>query len=53
MPAKMRKLPHSRFYRVYDDKGHVHAKRTTKENAERQIRLIEGVRHGMIPRKRK
>lgn len=52
MPAQMRKLPHSRFYRVTDDKGHVHSFRTTKSKAMSQIRLLNGVSHGMKLRKR-
>ncbi len=52
MPVKIRKLPHSSKYRVYDgDK--VVAKRTSKKNAEAQARLLRGVSHGMKLRKRK
>lgn len=51
MPARMRKLPHSRMYRVFDDKGHIHAERTTKSKAEAQIRLLNGIRHGMKVRR--
>jgi len=40
MPAKKRKLPNSNFYEVIDDKGHVHAKRTTKDKAEAQVRIL-------------
>ena len=52
MPVRIRKLPKKNKYRVYDgDK--VVAKETTKENAERQKRLLLGISHGMKPRKRK
>lgn len=49
MPPKMRKLPNQRFYRVYDGKNVV-AKRTTKKKAEKQIRLLRGLSHGMKSR---
>lgn len=49
MPAKMRKLPNSMKYRVYDGDKIV-AKRTTKKKAERQVRLLRGIAHGMKPR---
>ena len=44
MPAKMRKLPGKRLYKVTDDKGHVHAKGTTKEKAEAQVRILNQAR---------
>lgn len=50
MPVHIRKLPRQRKYRVYDGKR-VIAKATSKENAERQVRLIRGIKHGMTPRK--
>lgn len=50
MPARMRKLPNKNRYRVYDG-DRVTARSTTKKKAERQIRLLRGVAHGMIPRK--
>ncbi len=34
------------------DTGQVHAYRTTKKNAERQVRLLRGVEHGLVPRKK-
>ena len=52
MPIKIRKLPHSSKYRVWNGKKVV-AKRTTKKNAEAQKRLILGLDHGMKLRKRK
>jgi hypothetical protein len=48
MPLTMRKLPLKKLYRVYDGKR-VIAKATTKKNAEAQMRLIRGVKHGMTP----
>ncbi len=50
MPATMRKLPGRNLYRVTDNKGKVHAKATTKSKAEAQIRLLNGVSHGMVVR---
>lgn len=44
-PAKMRKLPHSRMYRVYDPKGRIHAYKTTKKKAEAQIRILKQANH--------
>jgi hypothetical protein len=51
MPIKMRRLIDGK-YRVYDGERIV-AKRTTKKKAESQIRLLRGVSHGMVLRKRK
>lgn len=48
MVVKMRKLPNSNKYRVYDG-NKVAAKRTSKKNAERQVRLLRGVAHGFKP----
>lgn len=48
MPTTMRKLKSGK-YRVYND-GKVTAKATTKKNAEKQVRLLRGVEHGMKPR---
>ena len=37
-------------YQVVDrETGKVYARHTTKENAERQRRLLEGIRHGWKP----
>lgn len=51
MPARMRKLPNSNKYRVYDGKK-VTAIATTKANAEAQVRLLNSIRHGFKPTKR-
>jgi len=41
-------------YRVVNsDTGEVKAKSTTKEDAEKQVRLLHGVEHGMKPRRHK
>jgi hypothetical protein len=47
MPVKMRKLPNKNKWRVYDKQGHIHAKSTSKPNAQKQIRLLNGLAHGM------
>lgn len=49
MPAKIRKVD---GYRV-STPGGVKAKRTTKEKAKAQKRLLLGIEHGMVPRKPK
>lgn len=49
MPYKMTKTDGK--YRVSGPSG-VHAKGTTRAKAESQMRLLRGVEHGMIPRRR-
>jgi len=50
MPVKIKKKGNK--YQVSTPSG-VKAKGTTKEKAEAQRRLLQGVEHDMIPRKRK
>ena len=45
-PVKMRKLPGKPRYRVYEGK-YVAAKSTSKTKAEKQVRLLRGLSHGM------
>lgn len=52
MPYKIRKLPHSNRVRVYKGKEII-ARKTTRDKAEKQVRLLRGLEHGMILRKRK
>lgn len=41
MPYKIRKLPKSQLYRVYNsDTKKIHAKATTLENAVKQVRFL-------------
>jgi len=47
MPAKMRKLPRSTKYRVYDG-SRIASYSTSKTNAEKQVRLLNGLKHGSI-----
>jgi len=49
MPYKIRKVD---GYRVTSPTG-TKAKRTTKAKAKAQVRLLQGVKHGMIPRRKK
>jgi hypothetical protein len=49
MPVRMRKLPGSNRYRVYDGKR-ITARATTKSKGQRQMNLLRGVAHGMKPR---
>jgi hypothetical protein len=37
------------FEVVNKESGEVKAKHATKEDAERQVRLLEGIEHGMTP----
>jgi hypothetical protein len=50
MPAAMVKLANGK-YRVFTP-DRVHAKETTKENAEAQVRLINAIDHGFKPTKK-
>ncbi len=53
MPFKIRKLPNQSMYRVYNaDTGHIYAARTTRANAEKQVRLLHMVERGGMPRTR-
>jgi phage gp16-like protein len=48
LPYSVRKTNGS--YQVVDrETGKVHSRHTTKEKAERQRRLLEGIRHGWKP----
>lgn len=46
MPIKIRRLPHSELYKVYNaDTKHVYAKATTLENAVKQIRFLHLIKN--------
>lgn len=49
MPVRIRKVD---GFRV-STPGGVKAKRTTKKKAEAQARLLRGIEHGLVPRKKK
>lgn len=36
---------------INEDTGRVHAFHTTKKKAEAQVRLLQGIEHGMVPKK--
>jgi len=48
MPVKIRKLPGRNCWRVYDGKR-IAAECTTRKKAERQARLLRGIKHGFKP----
>lgn len=50
MPVRIRRLKSGK-YRVYDGKR-VTAKATTKVKAEKQAKLLRGIAHGMIVKRR-
>ncbi len=51
MPYQIKKLKSGKF-QTSGPSG-VHAKSTSKKNAESQLRLLRGIEHGMIPDKMK
>lgn len=47
-------LPHNGGFKVVNTAtGEVHAKHTTRPRAEAQVKLLRGLEHGMIPKKKK
>ena len=42
----------SKYKVVNSSSGKIHSAHTTKAKAEAQIRLLRGIEHGMIPRKK-
>ncbi len=54
MPEKIKKIRGKNKFKVVNiSTGQIHAKETTRGNAEAQVRFLNGLRHGMIPRKKK
>ena len=53
MPAHLRKLPGKNLYRVKDAEGRIHSYGTTKKRAKAQVRLLNGVAHGMVAKPHK
>ncbi len=49
MPARIRKVDGFQVRTL----GGVKAKGTTRARAEAQVRLLRGIEHGMVPRKKK
>ncbi len=51
MPYTLRKLPRQNKWKVTNKKtGKVHARGTTLTNARRQIRLLNAIDHGFVPK---
>lgn len=51
MPYTVRDAPDGEGFEVVNsDTGEVKAKHSTKADAERQVRLLEGIEHGMVPK---
>ena len=53
MPYTIRKVRNQDCYRVTNtETGRIHAYCTTRELAERQVRLLQAIDHGFVPRAR-
>ena len=52
MPYIIRKMMDHHFQVVNADSREVKAKHTTKANAEKQVRLLNAIEHGFVPRKK-
>ncbi len=51
MPYTLRKLPRQNKWKVMNKKtGKIHARGTTLTNARRQIRLLNAIDHGFVPK---
>ena len=51
MPYKMRKLPQSDYYKVYNtETGTIHSKHATKKNAKAQMRILDNQDDGNYPK---
>ena len=46
MPWAIRKIGGGKYRVVNTESGEVHAKATSKKNAEAQVRLLHGVKYG-------
>lgn len=54
MPYTIRKMPNRECYRVRNlDTGRVMSSCTTRAKAEAQVRLLNAIDHGYVPRRRK
>lgn len=51
MPATMHQNPDGSY--SVRTPNRIHAKKTSKENAEKQIRLLNAIDHGFVPDKNK
>lgn len=51
MPYEVKDAPDGNGYEVVNsDTGEVKAKHATREEANRQVRLLEGIEHGVKPK---
>lgn len=50
MPYEIRPAGEGKFEVVNKDTGAVKAKHTSRESAEKQVRLLHGIEHGMKPK---
>lgn len=54
MPYTIRKLPNTDQYRVRNkETGEIKARATSRQNAERLVRLLNAVHHGWTPSRNK
>jgi hypothetical protein len=52
MPYNIKKNKNKNCYRVTNKSTHkIHAKCTTKSNATRQVKFLQGIKHGWTPPK--
>ena len=49
MPYSMFRLPDGKYRVINTETRKVYSKHTTKENAQKQLRLLNAVQHGFIP----
>jgi hypothetical protein len=49
LPYSVKKTDDGSYEVVDEETGKVHSRHTTKDKAERQRRLLEGIRHGWKP----
>jgi hypothetical protein len=53
MPYAKRKNSDGTYRVVNEDTGDIKMKSGTEEEADKQMRLLRGIEHGMVPRKRR
>jgi uncharacterized protein (AIM24 family) len=53
MPYEIKKLPHSNLVKMTNkETGRVTAKHTTMKKAKSQMRLLEGIEHGTLKKRK-
>lgn len=53
MPYAVQKLTDDHYRVINTDSRKIHSKHTTKKKADAQVRLLQALEHGMIPRSQK